>query len=31
MKNLINIKFIYITIDNLLEKYKFITTDQNVG
>lgn len=31
MKNLINIKLIYITIDNLLEKYKFITTDQNVG
>lgn len=31
MKNLINIKLIYITIDNLLEKYNFITTDQNVG
>lgn len=27
----INMKLIDITIDNLLEKYNFIITDQNVG
>lgn len=30
-ESLINMELINITIDNLLEKYNFITTDQNVG